>query len=132
MQRVQDPSLSGHVINRRDGIVYRDHHEHIRGLKGHQSIAQALAWVCYSNESALKGRQKSCYETLCQVTRFTIGARHHQEGWNSLSRPSMPCVSETHLSGPHLQYYLLVDRLTGFPMPHSVTRFLPPLQGGIR
>ena len=28
------------------------------GLKGHESIAQALAWVCISNGSALKGRQK--------------------------------------------------------------------------
>jgi hypothetical protein len=30
----------------------------IRGLKGHESIAQALAWVYISNGTALKGRQK--------------------------------------------------------------------------
>jgi hypothetical protein len=32
--------------------------EYFRGLKGQESIAQALAWVCISNGSALKGRQK--------------------------------------------------------------------------
>jgi hypothetical protein len=32
--------------------------EHVRGLKGHESIAQVLAWVCIANGSALKGRQK--------------------------------------------------------------------------
>jgi hypothetical protein len=34
---------------------------HIRGLKGHESIAQALAalaWVFISNGTALKGRQR--------------------------------------------------------------------------
>jgi hypothetical protein len=30
----------------------------IRGPKGHESIAQALAWVYISNGTALKGRQK--------------------------------------------------------------------------
>ncbi len=29
-----------------------------RGLKGHESIAQASAWVYISSETALKGRQK--------------------------------------------------------------------------
>ena len=29
------------------------------GLKGHESIAQALAWVYIFNGSALKGRQKN-------------------------------------------------------------------------
>jgi hypothetical protein len=29
--------------------------EHLRGLKGHESIAQALAWVYISKETALKG-----------------------------------------------------------------------------
>ena len=44
----------------RDGIKrLRDYDEQIRGLKGHESIAQALAWVSYFNGSALKGRQKS-------------------------------------------------------------------------
>ena len=31
---------------------------HFCGLKGHESIAQALAWVYISNGPALKGRQK--------------------------------------------------------------------------
>jgi hypothetical protein len=30
-----------------------------RGLKGHESIAQASAWVYIFNDPALKGRQKS-------------------------------------------------------------------------
>jgi hypothetical protein len=31
---------------------------HLRGLKGPESIAQALAWVYISNRTALKGREK--------------------------------------------------------------------------
>jgi hypothetical protein len=33
----------------------RSQDEHVRGLKGHESIAQALAWVSIFNGPALKG-----------------------------------------------------------------------------
>jgi hypothetical protein len=43
----------------------RDYDERIRGLKGHESIAQALSWVCCSNGSVLtEGRQKSYHGML--------------------------------------------------------------------
>jgi hypothetical protein len=35
----------------------------LQSLKGHESIAQASASVLYICETALKGRQKSCYAT---------------------------------------------------------------------
>jgi hypothetical protein len=47
---------------------------HVCGLKGHESIAQALAWVCISNRSALKGRQKIVLHNVAEF-RCTFEAK---------------------------------------------------------
>jgi hypothetical protein len=43
-------------------------------LKGHESIAQALAWVYILNETALKGRQKIVLRHYAYPRPFVIFA----------------------------------------------------------
>ena len=64
----------------------------IRGLKGHESIAQALAWVYITNESALKGRQKI-------ALRNAAGFRYH-EGTPSFGARIAVQTSATATGGP--------------------------------